>query len=127
MSKEEALAQEIAKVVKELNNAILALRTLIEREYPNRREIEAQFVKKESSDRRLVLLVITVLVAALLSFGFTASTMSACFLGDGRPQTCNLLPGYEESNKERDDFVRKLTNNDKDLDERVKRLERRQP
>lgn len=127
MSRDEALAEEIAKVVKELNNAILALRTLIEREYPNRREIEAQFVKKSASDKRLRLLFVTVLVAALLSFGITATTMSACFLGDSRPKVCNLLPGYEQSNAERDDLLRRLDQRDKKIEDRLGRLERKTP
>lgn len=106
-------------LIKELNKAILALRTLIEREYPNRREIEAKFVNKTTWDHRLRLLLVTILFASLLSFFATASIMSACFLGTERPETCGLIPGFSSNEVRRQGLYEDI----EDHNDRLKKIE----
>ena len=85
----------------ELHNAAIALRELIEREYPSRRETDAKFSSKRKANQRWYLALILILASTLLSFVTTVSTVSSCFLGrdDKHPQVCQLMPGYEDTVK----------------------------
>lgn len=116
--------QVLEELIRELNGAILALRTLIEREYPNRREIEARFVNKSSWDTRLKILVVTIFLATLLSFGATIGAMSACYLGTTHPMSCNLIPGYEDSEARRQERLEQIAKI-QDLEDRIEELEQR--
>jgi hypothetical protein len=106
-------------LIKELNKAILALRTLIEREYPNRREIEAKFVNKTTWDHRLRLILVTILFASLLSFLGTTALMAKCFLGATRPDACAIIPGFESNEIRRTGLYDDIEDHNK----RLKRIE----
>lgn len=107
----------LAEAVKELNRAILALRTLIERDYPNRREVEASFVRKSESAVHLKWMLVLVVVTTMLSFGATVGLMSSCFIMDDRPSACHIIPGFEDLE------ARRMRNDD--IVERVEELEKR--
>lgn len=122
--------ETLAQLVKELNQAILALRTLIDRDYPNRREIEAQFVRKDAWDARLRIVLVIILVSCLLSLGVTMGTLSTCYQGAERPAVCNAIPGFRENEQRRLDLNRRIDKVDKieddlkDLEGDLRQLER---
>src|SRR3954471_8564853 len=82
----------------ELHSTLIAIRELIEREYPSRKEVERRFVSKHKSQQRLGVLLLVILISGALSFIGTVSTVSTCFLGDSdHPSACQAMPGYKES------------------------------
>lgn len=87
----------IQEAARELHLAVVAMRELIEREYPSRREVERRFISRESQEKRVAVAVVLIVLAAMVSFVMTVSTVSGCFLGedDGRPGVCEILPGYD--------------------------------
>lgn len=91
--------QTMQEAARELHSAVIALKELIEREYPSRREVERRFTSKAKSTSRWYLVLVLILVSALLSFVGTVTTVSTCFLrpvGD-TPSACGWLPGYDET------------------------------
>lgn len=109
----------------ELHAAVIALRELVEREYPSRSEVENRFASKAKSTQRWYLLIVLILASAFISFLSTVTTVSACFLGDpSHPKVCEVLPGYKQSEQRSRDLVELLTelqkvtlNNDARLDQ----------
>lgn len=89
----------LKEAASELHGLILGVQELIERDYPDRREVERRFISREAGVRRLVLAVAMILVSSLISYGMAVSTVSACFLGgdDDHPSACKFIPGYEKS------------------------------
>lgn len=86
------------QAAKELHSAVLALKELIERDYPSRREVERRFQPRNVSNKRWSIAFVMIVASGMLSFFTTVGTVSACFLGaDEPPQACNLLPGYADS------------------------------
>lgn len=89
----EKTMQEAAR---ELHLAVVALRELIAREYPSRREVERRFVSREQQQKRWAVTFVLIVIASILSFVTTVATVSGCFLGDQeKPGVCRILPGYQ--------------------------------
>lgn len=87
------------QAARELHAAVVALKELIEREYPSRREVERRFQSKAKSSQRWYLVLALILVSALLGFVSTVTTVSTCFLRPvaETPSACSWLPGYDET------------------------------
>lgn len=113
---------DISAAVREMAAATAALRTLIQKQYPTRREMEADYVRKETTKRRLALIFSVILVSALVCFVGTVSTVSTCFLGgdDKHPGVCKLLPGYTDATDRQKEFERQF----KHMNERLNRVEK---
>lgn len=91
---------DIVLAARELQRATIAVRTLLEKDYPNRRELEAQFIRKSEIKNRFALWVVALLISALVSFVGTVTTVSTCFLGESafdHPQFCEIMPGYQDT------------------------------
>jgi hypothetical protein len=123
----EKTMQEAAR---ELHLAVVALKELIEREYPSRREVERRFISRESSRKRWAVVLAMVVISACLSFVTTVATVSGCFLGDpDHPKICEVLPGYEDTmdrQKRFEEQFKQLGEITKRNDRRLTRLERNQ-
>lgn len=92
--------QTMHQAAKELREAVVALKELINREYPSRGEVEARFQSKQNAQNRMIFVILTVLCSFILSFFATVGTVSTCFLGDGTqhpPHICSMLPGYNDT------------------------------
>lgn len=91
--------ETMQRAASELQAAVLAMKELVEREYPSRREVERRFLSKDGQNKRWATILALVLVAALLGFIGTVSTVSSCFLNrpDETPAVCNLMPGFKET------------------------------
>lgn len=102
--------RDIREAVKQMAIATQAMRTLIDKEYPTRREMEARFVEKVESRRTLVIAVVVGLISAILSFFGTISTVSTCFLGGDteHPAVCSFMPGYDESQRQSEEFFKEF-------------------
>lgn len=88
----------LEEIARDTHTLIVTLKELIEREYPNREEIERRFTPKEASNRKLALGLALMLVTVTLSYFLTVATISQCFLGGvNHPSACGALPGYEEA------------------------------
>ena len=86
--------RQLQEAVEELHGIVVALRELLEREYPKKSEIRRQNKKGW--------LIMAVLLPSMFAISFFASvtTVSYCFLGEaqdgGRPE-CSIIPGYASS------------------------------
>jgi hypothetical protein len=92
--------QALIGAIREMREATQALRTLIEKDYPTRRELESRFVQKSNQRARIWIAVIMLLTATVGSFFGTMTTVSTCFLGDpGKKHltVCEIMPGYKEA------------------------------
>jgi hypothetical protein len=92
--------QALHDAVTELRAAILALTELIQREYPNREEVEKRFTKKKTSQRRWFLVLALIPIMLVVSLFGSAATVSYCFLSEGgyeHPGACGVIPGYNEA------------------------------
>jgi hypothetical protein len=121
--------QALHEAVVELRAAILALTELIEREYPNREEVEKRFTKKKTSQRRWLLVLAMIPVMILVSLFGSAATVSYCFLSDGgyeHPGACGLIPGYNKAVEANDVLIKQfeqlITTTERN-EKRIKKLE----
>lgn len=95
--------QTMQEAARELHSAVIALKELIERDYPDRSEVESRFMSKGQGKRRWYVVLVLILVSMFLSFVTTTATISTCFLGGGgkdglsHPGICRILPGYEDT------------------------------
>lgn len=92
-------ASELVNAVEELTKVVVALNTLLERDYPKREEIEQKFTSRQNSRKRLMAVVIGGISAIIISYFFSISTVVYCF-HDGEPGNryrpiCSVFPGYE--------------------------------
>lgn len=115
--------QTMQEAAKELHSAVIALKELIEREYPSRREVERRFQGKAKSAQRWHLVLVLILVSALLSFATTVTTVSTCFLRpiEDTPSACGWLPGYDETQERNQRIIDQFS----ELQEITERNERR--
>lgn len=122
--------QTLHEAVIELRSAISALHELIEREYPRRGELEEEFAKKITSERRWILVVVLLPFIFMISYFSSITTISTCFLGeigkDPGPAICNVIPGYSDSLSRNEQLVgrfERLIAITERNDERLRRLE----
>ena len=101
-----ALNDDLVSAIRELNAATVSLRTLIAREYPTRKEMEREFVRKDDTKRRMTIVMLSLLISSLVCFVGTITTVSTCFLDEGptHPAICNVMPGYSDAIKRQKDF-----------------------
>lgn len=110
------------EAARELHAAVVALRELIDREYPSRGEVESRFVTKEKGLRRWYLLLVLIIVSGLLGFAGSVSAVSTCFLGDEEHTgACNFIPGYSTTKERNEDIYDQFV----ELQEITKRNEKR--
>jgi hypothetical protein len=124
--------QTMKEAAEELHAAVLALKELIEREYPSRKEVERRFQSKQNAQVRLTFVILVICISFVLSFFAIIGTISTCFLGDAAssPSACGVLPGYSDTEKKNQDLLQQFeelikitTRNDHRLD----KLEQKNP
>lgn len=102
--------------VKELTSVVRHLEETLG-EYPKRAEVEKRFTTKREAVIRIrqttTLMAIFGFVALLFSFATSTGTVSYCFLSPesregNAPQVCNIIPGFESTQKEQGKFRRKF-------------------
>ena len=111
---------------RELQRATIAVRTLLEKDYPNRRELEAQFIRKSEIKNRFALWVVALLISAVVSFFGTVTTVSTCFLGadTGHPGWCEAIPGYRETLENQQQWIEEMQELQRRSQSNEKRLDR---
>ena len=110
------------EAAKELHSAVMALKELIEREYPSRREVERRFTSKESAKKRVTAIMLLIVVSAFLSFTSTVATGFRLFPpGKGNAGSLRNASGYEDSM----DRQRLFEKNFKELNEITRRNSKR--
>lgn len=125
------IEKDLTDAVREMRDATLALRTLIQKEYPTRRELESRYVQKTEQKRRIYLALATMLAAVVGSFFGTVATVSGCFLGsspgDKPSAACSLMPGYDETREQNEAIIKefqRLQKITRENQSRIDRLER---
>lgn len=114
--------QTLQEIAKETHAAVVALRELIEREYPSRGEVERRFTKKNESNKKLAFGLVILFITVVVSYFMTVATISSCFLGGvEHPDFCNVLPGYAEADERGKNLIEEFVN----LQERSIRNEKR--
>jgi hypothetical protein len=96
-------------LIVETHAAIVLLRELIDREYPDRAEVERRFTRKGESNRKLAFGLVLMFITVVLSYFMTVTTISSCFLGGAEHgRACNVLPGYKESVNRNNDLIKQF-------------------
>lgn len=126
--------KQLQDAVQELHAVVLALKELLEREYPRRDEIERRYLDKYdlAAKTRKNWIIVAVMGLVMLFTGFFASvtTVSYCFLGsaqDGGRPVCEVIPGYEQSlevGKQRLKIFEEMIGTMERNERRINRLER---
>lgn len=87
--------------VNKLTLVVDALNKTLKEDYPKRREIERDFISKDHSRKRLKQIAAGMVVAVLVSYFLTVTSINYCFLNGipapGERDFCRVFPGYEES------------------------------
>src|SRR5690606_37855911 len=115
------------EAAEELHQAVEALKELLEREYPDRVELEENYISKTGNNKRWVVVITMILFASLVAFLLTVSTVSQCFLREDQPDACNLLPGYPATMERNDSQFKRFERLEKiteDNQRRIRELER---
>lgn len=118
----------LKEIADEAHIATLALRRLLEEQYPKRGEVNEKYenLRYEAKWRWITFFAVLPL-ALVISSLVTIATVSVCFLGTAPfPKACNIIPQYSEAQERRDrntaiveEFYDITDNNS----ERIKRLE----
>lgn len=111
--------RDLIHAVKELNQTVISLRTLLSDEYPKRTEIERNFQSRLDARKHISRMVIVALVTVVGCYIMSVGVYASCFVGEESPSVCSLVPGYEERINRRNEINKK----DQQFEQRIRRLE----
>jgi hypothetical protein len=112
--------KELLQAVNKLSDVVRLLDATMKRDYPKRVELQ-NYLSKREGRKRIQYFAAAAVVATLLSFFVTVSSVNYCFLNGvpepGERDICQVFPGWEESFDNNRRFTDLINNNQQRLDE----------
>jgi hypothetical protein len=123
----------LVDAVNELTKTVEALRAVIERDYPKRKEVEEKYATKYGIKKQRVRLLGAIAISILAAYFLAIETVSYCFLGDNPYQNrafCQVFPGYSQSQERNRDLLKlfnEIVDTTQTNDRRITELEKLVP
>jgi hypothetical protein len=123
----------LVDAVNELTKTVEALRAVIERDYPKRKEVEEKYATKYGIKKQRVRLLGAIAISILAAYFLAIETVSYCFLGDSPHQNrafCQVFPGYSQSQERNRDLLKlfnEIVDTTQTNDRRITELEKLVP
>jgi hypothetical protein len=123
----------LVDAVNELTKTVEALRAVIERDYPKRKEVEEKYATKYGIKKQRVRLLGAIAISILAAYFLAIETVSYCFLGDNPHQNrafCQVFPGYSQSQERNRDLLKlfnEIVDTTQTNDRRITELEKLVP
>jgi hypothetical protein len=112
--------KELLQAVNKLSDVVRLLDATMKRDYPKRVELQ-NYLSKREGRKRIQYFAAAAVVATVLSFFVTVSSVNYCFLNGvpepGERDICQVFPGWEESFDNNRRFTDLINNNQQRLDE----------
>jgi hypothetical protein len=123
----------LVDAVNELTKTVEALRAVIERDYPKRKEVEEKYATKYGIKKQRVRLLGAIAISILAAYFLAIETVSYCFLGANPHQNrafCQVFPGYSQSQERNRDLLKlfnEIVDTTQTNDRRITELEKLVP
>jgi hypothetical protein len=123
----------LVDAVNELTKTVEALRAVIERDYPKRKEVEEKYATKYGIKKQRVRLLGAIAISILAAYFLAIETVSYCVLGDNPHQNrafCQVFPGYSQSQERNRDLLKlfnEIVDTTQTNDRRITELEKLVP